>query len=117
YLTEHLNYGKAAKRMYNVFRLSGRHFDAAYVRALFDEPTTILYQVWSLISTLENATQPGSAIPIDDVRQQADALVLDVVRALEGDEEAEIVAALMQLRRTLESQAPGEQRTAEVEAA
>src|SRR5690606_36360843 len=25
YLTHHLNYGKADKRMYNVFRLSGRH--------------------------------------------------------------------------------------------
>ncbi len=32
YLTKHLNYGKAAKRMYNVFRLSGRHMDAAFVR-------------------------------------------------------------------------------------
>src|SRR5690606_27954596 len=117
YLTHNLNYGKAAKRMYNIFRLSGRHLDAAFVRALFDEPTTILYQVWSLISTLENATQPGSSIPIETVRAQADALVLDVVRALEGDQEAEIVAALMQLRRTLEGQATGEQRTAEVEAA
>ena len=45
----HANYGKAAKRMYNVFRLTGRHLDAAYLRELFDEPTTMLYQVWSLI--------------------------------------------------------------------
>lgn len=117
YLTHHLNYGKAAKRMYNVFRLSGRHLDAAFVRELFDEPATILYQVWSLISTLDNATQPGSAIPIDDVRRQADALVLDVVRMLDGDEEAEIVEALQHLNRTLETQEPGEQRTAEVEGA
>ena len=43
---DHANYGKAAKRMYNVFRLTGRHFDAAYLRELFDEPTTMLYQVW-----------------------------------------------------------------------
>ena len=56
YLTDHLNYGKAAKRMYNVFRLSGRHLDAAFVRELFDEPATILYQVGSLIVTLDNAT-------------------------------------------------------------
>ena len=52
---DHANYGKAAKRMYNVFRLTGRHIDAAYLRELFDEPTTMLYQVWSLIGTLENA--------------------------------------------------------------
>ena len=63
YLTKQVNYGKAAKRMYNIFRLSGRHVDAAYVRELFDEPATILYQVWSLLSTLDNATQPGTSIP------------------------------------------------------
>jgi hypothetical protein len=117
YLTDHLNYGKAAKRMYNVFRLSGRHLDAAFVRELFDEPATILYQVGSLIVTLDNATQPGSAIPIEAVRAQADALVIDVVVALEGDEETEIVAALMHLSRTLENQADGAERTAEVAAA
>jgi ubiquinone biosynthesis protein UbiJ len=100
--------------MYNVFRLSGRHLDAAYVRELFDEPSTILYQVWSLIVTLDNATQPGTAIPIDDVRAQADALVLDVVKALDGDAESEIVEALQKLSRTLEGQATGEERSAEV---
>lgn len=117
YLTEHLNYGKAAKRMYNVFRLSGRHLEAAYVRELFDEPATILYQVWSLISTLDNATQPGSAFPIAAVQTQADALVLDVIEALEGDEETEIVRALLQLRQSLELQDSGEARVVEVEAA
>ncbi len=117
YLTEHLNYGKAAKRMYNVFRLSGRHLEAAYVRELFDEPATILYQVWSLISTLDNATQPGSSIPIDEVQAQADALIVDVVTALEGDEETEIVAALLQLRQSLDMQTVGAERVTEVEAA
>lgn len=117
YLTHHLNYGKAAKRMYNVFRLSGRHLDAAFVRELFDEPTTILYQVWSLIATLENATEPGSSIPIEAVEAQADALIVDVVNALEGEEESAIVTALLRLRQTLSGQASGEQRTTEVEAA
>jgi hypothetical protein len=117
YLTKHLNYGKAAKRMYNVFRLSGRHMDAAFVRELFDEPATILYQVWSLIVTLDNATQPGSSIPIAAVQAQADTLVLEVVKALDGPEEAELVASLLHLRQTLEGQEPGEERTTEVEAA
>ena len=117
YLTKHLNYGKAAKRMYNVFRLSGRHMDAAFVRELFDEPTTILYQVWSLIVTLDNATQPGSSIPIEDVRAQSDALILEVVKTLDGSQESEIVEALQHLNRTLASQATGEQRTAEVDGA
>lgn len=117
YLTESLNYGKAAKRMYNVFRLSGRHLEAAYVRELFDEPATILYQVWSLLSTLENATQPGSSIPIDEVQAQADSLVIDVITALEGAEEVEIVKAILQLRQSLELQEDGHSRVAEVEAA
>lgn len=117
YLTKHLNYGKAAKRMYNVFRLSGKHLEAAYVRELFDEPATILYQVWSLISTLDNATKPGSSIPIADVQSQADSLVLDVIKALEGDEETEVVKALLQLRQSLENQDAGEERIAEVTAA
>ncbi|UTT62742.1 hypothetical protein [Microcella humidisoli] len=117
YLTKQVNYGKAAKRMYNIFRLSGRHIDAAYVRELFDEPATILYQVWSLISTLDNATQPGTSIPIDAVRDQADALMLQVIQMLDGDEEAEIVSALLSLRRTLEDQSAGERRTSDVEAA
>ena len=117
YLTHHLNYGKAAKRMYNVFRLSGRHLDAAFVRELFDEPSTILYQVWSLIVTLENATEPGSSIPISAVQAQADALILEVVKALDGAQETEIVDALITLRQTLEVQSTGEARTAEVEGA
>ena len=117
YLTDHLNYGKAAKRMYNVFRLSGKHLEAAYVRELFDEPATILYQVWSLISTLDNATQPGSSIPIEAVQAQADALVLDVVEALEGEEEVEIVKAIIQLRQALEFQDNAAKRVTEVEAA
>lgn len=117
YLTKQVNYGKAAKRMYNIFRLSGRHLDAAYVRELFDEPATILYQVWSLISTLDNATQAGTSIPIEAVRDQADALMIQVIQMLDGDEETEIVSALLSLRRTLEDQEAGERRTAEVDAA
>jgi hypothetical protein len=117
YLTYDLNYGKAAKRMYNVFRLSGRHMDAAFVRELFDEPATTLYQVWSLIRTLDNATQEGSSIPIEQVQDQADALVLQIVETLEGDAESELVAAMLRLRRTLEGQRSGEARSAEVAAA
>ncbi len=117
YLTYDLNYGKAAKRMYNVFRLSGRHMDAAFVRELFDEPATTLYQVWSLIRTLDNATQEGSSIPIEQVQDQADALVMQIVQTLEGEAESELVAAMLRLRRTLEGQQSGEARSAEVAAA
>ena len=113
----HANYGKAAKRMYNVFRYTGRTLDAAYLRELFDEPTTMLYQVWSLIGTLENAATPGSSISTETVQTQTDELVLTVVQALDGVQEAELVAALLKLRVALEETNDGgaEARAAEVD--
>jgi hypothetical protein len=117
YVREELNYGKAAKRMYNIFRLTGRYEEAAFIRELFDEPATVLYQVWSLIRTLDDACVPGSAISMDDVIAQADQLVLHVVQVLEGEQEIEIVRSLQRLRNSLARQAQGEARSNEVEAA
>ncbi len=117
YLTQHLNYGKAAKRMYNVFRLSGRYLDAAFVRELFDQPTTLLYQVWSLIGTLDNAARPGSGIPWSAVVEQSNKLLLEVVMTMDGSDEVEVVSALLELRQALEEQEPGEARTTAVEGA
>lgn len=117
YVTKDPNYGKAAKRMYNVFRLKGRYLEAAFLRELFDEPTTMLYQVWSLIYTLDNATQPGSSVPVESVIAQADALIMTVVKALEGDQETEVVRSLLRLRDSLTRQESGHERTVEVEGA
>ena len=33
YVSKDVNYGKAAKRMYNIFRYTGRYQEAAYLRA------------------------------------------------------------------------------------
>ena len=112
-----LNYGKAAKRMYNVFRLTGRHLDAAFVRELFDEPAAVLYQVWSLIHTLDSATQPGSTMDLATVIGQADELIVSAVRVVEDEQEAEIVRALLRLRDALTRQQAGEPREAELDAA
>ena len=101
YLVKDVNYGKAAKRMYNIFRYTGHYSEAAYLRELFDEPATVLYQIASLVRTLEEALTPGSDISIDLVTEQADRLILNVVEALEGPEEAEMVQALLQLRQAL----------------
>ncbi len=117
YLTKDINYGKAAKRMYNVFRLTGRYEEAAFIRELFDEPTSMLYQVWSLFRTMEECCTPGSAIPITDVTTQADNLLMSVIEALEGDEETAVVRHLLKLRRSLDKQESGQEMHAEVEAA
>ncbi len=97
--------------------LTGRYPEAAYVRELFDEPATMLYQVWSLIQTLEDATQPGSSISMEDVAAQADELILEVIKALEGEQEIELVRSLLHLRDSLTRQESGQERTAEMEAA
>jgi hypothetical protein len=101
YIGEHANYGKAAKRMYNIFRLTGRYEEAAYVRELFDEPATALYQVWSLIRTLDDVVENPGTFSVETLTQQADALILTVVDALEGEQESEIVRSLLQLRGLL----------------
>ena len=112
-----LNYGKAAKRMYNIFRLTGRYEEAAFLRELFDEPTTMLYQVHSLIRTVDDTVRSGSAISRENVFQQIDALILSVIDALEGEQETEIVRRLLRLRDSLSRPQEGDELNTEAEAA
>jgi hypothetical protein len=98
YTHKHVNYGKAAKRMYNIFRLTGRHRAAALIRELFDEPAALLYQVWALLDTMDDAGQPDSTIDRDTLVRQTDDLIRNVVEVVEGPLETEIVMALIRLR-------------------
>jgi hypothetical protein len=95
------NYGKAAKRMYNVFRLTGRYEEAAFLRELFDEPTALLYQVWSLIRTIDDVDQKQVDISLEQIITQADQLILAVIQVLEGPQETELVRMLLRLRDSL----------------
>ncbi len=112
-----LNYGKAAKRMYNIFRLTGKYAEAVYLRELFDEPATMLYQVYALIRTIDDAAMPGSGIAKESMLSQADALILAVIGALEGDKETEIVRHLLRLRDSLVTVEVGNSLTTAAEAA
>jgi hypothetical protein len=98
YTHKHVNYGKAAKRMYNIFRLTGRHKAAALIRELFDEPAALLYQVWSLLDTIDDAGQPDSKIDRDTVVRQTDELIKNVIETTEGPQETQVVMALIKLR-------------------
>ena len=111
------NYGKAAKRMYNIFRLTGRYGEAAFLRELFDEPAAMLYQVWSLIRTTDDATDPGQESMMADVLEQADRLILSVIDVLDGVEEREIVRHLLRLKDALSRQELGEALSTQAEAA
>jgi len=101
YITKEGNYGKAAKRLYNIFRLTGRYADAAYLRELFDEPATILYQIGALLRTIDESFQPGSDIDRSTILDQADQLIIGVTSALEGAKEVEIVRMLLNFRSLL----------------
>ena len=109
------NYGKVAKRMYNIFRLTGKYNEAAFLRELFDEPATVLYQVWSLIESLNEAGEAGSDIKMDAILKQFDQLIINVVRALEGQEEITIVESLLRLRDSVSHRDPSEMRNDEVQ--
>ncbi len=95
------NYGKVAKRLYNIFRLTGRWPEAAFVRELFDEPTALLYQVAALLDTLDEAIGTGGDLAGDALVDQVDGLVRTVVRVCEGPEEEDLVDALLRLRDDL----------------
>jgi len=92
------NIGKAAKRMYNIFRLDGRYLEAAFLREIFDEPATVLYQIYAVVRSIEEAVEGDSSVDQDTVISQVDRALIEVVRALEGVEEEELVAALIRLR-------------------
>ena len=76
-----------------------------------------LYQVWSLIQTIDDCFKPGSSITIESLLHQTDQLILDVVKALEDDRENEIVRRLLTLRRALELQEHDKEWTNEIDAA
>lgn len=110
------NYGKAARRMYNIFRLTGRYTEAAYLRELFDEPATAMYQVAALVRTLDEADRPGAEFDHETMLKQADALIMAAIAALDGRSEAAMVERLLAVRNNLRSRRGAADRTSEVDA-
>ncbi|MEO8272910.1 MAG: hypothetical protein ABI620_02425 [Chloroflexota bacterium] len=98
YTVVHPNYGKAARRLYNVFRLTGNYAEAAFIRELFDEPVTALYQVAAILRTLNEAAAGGEAFATETIVAEFDGLIMSSISALDGPAEAEMVARLLRLR-------------------
>ena len=114
YTVKEPNFGKAARRMYNVFRMSGRYGEAAYIRELFDEPVTALYQVSALIRTLDDAASSGDAFDTGTMVSQVDGLIMSAIQALDGPDEAQMVGHLLRLRNSLQARESHEQRSDEM---
>ncbi|MGI6740291.1 MAG: hypothetical protein ACOX7C_02210 [Brevefilum sp.] len=117
YLTKQINYGKAAKRMYNIFRLTGRYLEAVFLRELFDEPTAMLYQVWSLIRTVDDAIQSNSSFDEGQLLRQTENLIFEVIRVMEDAREAEIVSRILKFRDAIYNQEQHQTMSAEAESA
>ena len=92
------NWGKVARRLYNIFRLTGRYPEAAYIRELFDEPTTALYQLAALIRTINDAATEGTPFDEEVMVAQVDQLIMSAIKALTGPDEAQMVSQLLSLR-------------------
>lgn len=104
---DHPNYGKAAKRMYNVFRLTGQYESAALLRELFDEPAAVLYQVHALTGTVQNVVDNAGAFDPNQVLDQIETLIMMVIRVLEGEKELEIVRYMLRLHRFINQKQSG----------
>ncbi|MCC6619367.1 MAG: hypothetical protein IT341_10075, partial [Chloroflexi bacterium] len=111
------NHGKAARRMYNIFRLTGRYAEAAYIRELFDEPVTALYQVAALLRTLDDAADTPDSFEVESMVGQVDDLIMSAVAALDGPSEAKMVQQLLRVRDAVGRQAAESSYDADLEAA
>jgi len=115
YTVKEQNYGKAARRLYNIFRLTGRYGEAAYIRELFDEPVTALYQVSALLRTLDEAADAHDSFRTDTMVAQVDQLIMTAIAALEGRAEAEMVERLLRLRDAIIARAGAAGRDDDIE--
>ena len=77
--------------------MSGQYAEAAFIRELFDEPMTALYQVAALIQTLNDAAGSGDDFDSETMTEQVDTLIMSAIQALDGPEEAEMVGHLLKL--------------------
>jgi hypothetical protein len=98
YTVEEPNYGKAAKRLYNLFRIADELEAAAYVRELFDEPQAVLYQVPTLLYAADVALDPQSGIDRATVLMQIEIVANAIADATDGVQERSLLAQLDRLR-------------------
>ncbi len=114
YSVEHPNYGKVARRLYNVFRMNGHYAEAAYIRELFDEPVTALYQVAALIRTLDDAANSGEDFDVETMTAEVDKLIMSAIQALEGPDEAVMVGHLLKLRNSIQNRSGESERATDM---
>ncbi|MEX2254121.1 MAG: hypothetical protein WEC34_01670 [Acidimicrobiia bacterium] len=94
YSTVEPSFGKVAKRLYNLCRVADELEAAAYVRELFDEPQSRLYQVPGLLEAADHALDPSSGIDRRMVLEQIGVVRESIADATDGADEAALLAEL-----------------------
>jgi len=117
YTVDESNHGKAARRLYNIFRLTGRYAEAAYIRELFDEPVGALYQLAALLRTLDDAADSPDSFEADALVREVDSLIMSAIGALDGPSEAQMVGRLLKVRDAVATSAAEASYDTELEAA
>jgi len=92
----HENYGKVAKRLYNITRILRRDADASYLRQLFDDPPARLYQVGGTLHALSEAIR-GDRLERDTIVAQLAALEGTIADCYSGADREEILALVRRL--------------------
>lgn len=92
------DFGRAARRLYVIFRLTGRYSEAAGVREIFDRPATALYQIAVSLRNLHEATEAGVGLELSGMAAQVDQLIMAAIAALDPHSETEVVGILQRLR-------------------
>jgi hypothetical protein len=91
--------------------MNGHYPEAAFIRELFDEPVTALYQVAAIVQTLNDAAASGNDFDSETMTEQVDKLIMSAIQALDGPAEAEMVGHLLRLRNSVQAHGAEADRT------
>ncbi|HVE77001.1 MAG TPA: hypothetical protein VND22_09615 [Actinomycetota bacterium] len=90
------NWGKVAKRLYNIFRITNKSQPAEYLRQLFDDPAARLYQVAGALYALRQTMGKRRLTP-ETIEGQIDGIVAIIRECYTRPDKEELVTKAKQL--------------------
>lgn len=95
----HENYGKVAKRLYNIYRITNKQEQVLRLRELFDDPAARLYQVQAVVYALQPVLG-GVRLEVEAVRgqlQEVEDILNDCYKGADVEELVALVGDLPNL--------------------
>lgn len=103
---DHANYGKVAKRLYNIYRVLGRYEEALFVRELFDEPPAKLYQVAAVLEAIGRDLEDGRPLSSAGLQAELAGMRQTVEQTVAGEKREQMLALLDELDASAEGSGP-----------